>query len=179
MSEQQHIACSQQQNIGEIRAELQARKEEGKEIKGQLSALVSLLTTSQLDLTKRDGELKSELSKITTIMINEQEKRDAYEKEQKEQGKGIAELKEQMGALNSTINNVMEKHENIRTSADDLHKRVSHLEKISYFVYATGFVIVAIIVSLIYMFDLLSGVRNLLKSATPPPEIRIEQTTKQ
>ena len=47
--------CIQQQQIGEIKASLQSRKEENQRIEGRLTTMVEMLTTSQLDQTKRDN----------------------------------------------------------------------------------------------------------------------------
>lgn len=50
--------CIQQQQIGEIKASLESRKEENLRIEGRLTAMVDMLTSSQLDQTKRDNDLK-------------------------------------------------------------------------------------------------------------------------
>ena len=87
--------CIQQQQIGEIKASLQTRKEENQEIKGQISTLINMLTTSQLDQTKRDSELKSELTKIATVLGNEREQRKVYEQQQAEQRLNLEQLQKE------------------------------------------------------------------------------------
>ena len=95
--------CIQQQQIGEIKASLQSRKEESQRIEGRLTTMVEMLTTSQLDQTKRDNELKNELTKIGTILSGEQERRREFEQKQNAQNEEKAKIEQQIQELQAKL----------------------------------------------------------------------------
>lgn len=167
--------CIQQQQIGEIKASLQSRKEENQRIEGRLTTMVEMLTTSQLDQTKRDNELKNELTKIATILNGEQERRREYEKKQNAQNDDISGLQADISEINNNIKHLLE----LNNKSVDVHvefeKRIKHLEHVSIWVYAVGAVIVAIGVVIGYLFTITNGLKELIGSKEPRQEWQIQR----
>ena len=156
--------CIQQQQIGEIKASLQTRKEENQEIKGQISTLINMLTTSQLDQTKRDSELKSELTKIATVLGNEREQRKVYEQQQAEQRLNLEQLQKDILEINANVKSIMSSN----GESNELHKqfdtRIRKLEHVAIAVYVTGVVIAGMVVAIIYVTQAVSGLRGVLET---------------
>ena len=158
------VVCIQQQQIGEIKASLQSRKEESQRIEGRLTTMVEMLTTSQLDQTKRDNELKNELTKIGTILSGEQERRREFEQKQNAQKTDISALQADITEINNNIKHLLELNNNSVDVHAEFEKRIKHLEFISVWVYAVGAVIVAIGVVIGYLFTITSGLKDLIGS---------------
>lgn len=160
--------CIQQQQIGEIKASLQTRKEENQEIKGQISTLINMLTTSQLDQTKRDSELKSELTKIATVLGNEREQRKVYEQQQAEQRLNLEQLQKDILEINANVKSIMSSN----GESNELHKqfdtRIRKLEHVAIAVYVTGVVIAGMVVAIIYVTQAVSGLRGVLETQSHP-----------
>lgn len=156
--------CIQQQQIGEIKASLQSRKEENQRIEGRLTTMVEMLTTSQLDQTKRDNELKNELTKISTILNGEQERRRDFEKRQNAQNDDIGGLQKDITEINNNIKHLLE----LNDSAIDVHagfeKRIKHLEHVSIWVYAAGAVIAGIGIIVGYLVSITTDLKDLIGS---------------
>ena len=136
-------ACLKEGILGGIRNELQTRKEEGAELKGQLQTLTTMLTTTQNDQIRRDGELKNDLTSIATILKGEQERRQELAAKVDAQTKALNDVSTNMALMLEGINKLT----NLHSSADRIHanfdKRLSRLEKIAWIVYIA---VVAIII---------------------------------
>lgn len=169
--------CIQQQQIGEIKASLQTRKEENQEIKGQISTLINMLTTSQLDQTKRDSELKSELTKIATVLGNEREQRKVYEQQQAEQRLNLEQLQKDILEINANVKSIMSSN----GESNELHKqfdaRIRKLEHVAIAVYVTGVVIAGMVVAIIYVTQAVTGLRDVISAegTFPPPQDKYQQ----
>ena len=156
--------CIQQQQIGEIKASLESRKEENLRIEGRLTAMVDMLTSSQLDQTKRDNDLKNELTKIATILNGEQERRRDFEQRQNAQKEDISGLQKDITEINNNIRHILE----LNNSSADVHagfeKRIKHLEHVSIWVYAFFAVIGGIGIIIGYLFTLTLNLKELIGS---------------
>lgn len=167
--ERTHTAvCIQQQQIGEIKAALQSRKEENQEIKGQLTSMVSMLTTYQLDQTKRDSSLTSELTKISTILDTERRKREEYEEQQNEQREGIHDLQKNILEINSNIKHLVEFNSTTKNVTESFDKRIRKLEKVAVGVYVAGVILGGIVIAIIYVTQAILGVQQVLESNNRP-----------
>ena len=156
--------CIQQQQIGEIKASLQSRKEENQKIEGQLTTMVSMLTTSQLDQAKRDNELKNELVKIATVLQGEQERRKEFERERDVQKNDIIKLQTDVAEINNNIKHLLGLNNDSVDVHDQFEKRIKYLEHVSIWVYAVGFVIVAIAAAIGYLITTMVGIKDLVDS---------------
>lgn len=156
--------CIQQQQIGEIKASLESRKEENLRIEGRLTTMVDMLTTSQIDQTKRDSELKSELTKIATILNGEQERRRNFEQRQDAQRDDISVLQKDITEINNNIKHLLE----LNNSSTDVHagfeRRIKRLEHVAIWVYAAG-AVVAIIAAIVgYLITNIHSLKELVGS---------------
>ena len=156
--------CIQQQQIGEIKASLQSRKEENQRIEGRLTTMVEMLTTSQLDQTKRDNELKNELTKISTILNGEQERRRDFEKRQNAQNDDIGGLQKDITEINNNIKHLLGLNDNAIDVHAGFEKRIKHLEHVSIWVYAAGAVIAGIGIIVGYLVSITTDLKDLIGS---------------
>ena len=156
--------CIQQQQIGEIKASLQSRKEENQRIEGRLTTMVEMLTTSQLDQTKRDNDLKNELTKISTILNGEQERRRDFEKRQNAQNDDIGGLQKDITEINNNIKHLLELNDNAIDVHAGFEKRIKHLEHVSIWVYAAGAVIAGIGIIVGYLVSITTDLKDLIGS---------------
>ena len=128
-------ACSKEGELGGLRAELQIRKEESSELKGQLQALTNVITATQNDQITRYGELKNDLTEIATILKGEQERRIELSAKVDEQTKAIQDISSNMALMLDGINRLTGLHSTADRIHNNFDKRISRLEKIAWIVY--------------------------------------------
>lgn len=157
------VNCIQQQTIGELKASLQTRKEESQEIKGKLDALVTMLTTSHMEQTKRDGDLRNELTKIATVLTNEQERRAVFEKQQEQQNTTISEMRTEILKLNNTFETFSGTLKESSSVHHTFENRIRRLERYSYVIYGIILAVIAIGSILGYFFTVMSGMKDMMK----------------
>ena len=166
--------CIQQQTIGELKSSLQARKEENQEIKGRLDTMVTMLSSLHSEHISQTNDLRNELTKISTVLSSEQERRQEAEKEQDKQSTTIQDLRSDIArmsisfdTLNMSLNNSIDVHKSIET-------RLRYLEKISYVVWGTIVAIAAIGTLLTYVFTTMTGLKDLLENNTTTTQIVVQ-----
>lgn len=163
-----------EEQIGELKASLESRKEENRRIETHLDAMVKSLNDAQLKQVDRDTQLSSELTKITTALTSEHERMTEYVNQQKEQDTNIRSLQHDVMEVNNNVKNLL----TLTADAESIHKefdgRIRKLERLAIGVYSAGVILVALVVAIIYVSQAVSGVRDMIQIQAEQQE-RLDQ----
>ena len=170
----ENVNCIQQQTIGELKSSLQARKEESQEIKGRLDTMVTMLSSLHAEHVSQTNDLRNELTKISTVLSNEQERRQEAEKEQDKQNGMIQDLRSDIARMSTSFDTLTVSLNNSIDTHKTIEARIRYLEKVSYMVWGIIIAIMAIGTVLTYIFSTMTGIKDLLESNTTTTQIVVQ-----
>jgi len=142
--------CTQQGPISELKADVTTIKKTNDKVEAKIDDILQALHLSNEENKVKNKELYDAFKSIEKMLHNEAASRYELAQGQNKIQDNLTDISYRMNNIETNVSYMKQDMVEAKASTDILTKRVSILEKVSYFVYALGTLIVAVTMIIIY-----------------------------
>ena len=142
--------CSQEGPISALRTDVDAMKKSNDKVEAKIDDILQALHLSNEENKVKNTELYDAFKSIEKMLSSEAASRYELAQGQNKIQTNLTDISYRVNKIESNVDYMKQDMEEAKASTDGLTRRVSVLEKVSYFVYALGMLIVAVTMIIIY-----------------------------
>ena len=142
--------CAQEGPISALRADVEAMKKSNDKVEAKIDDILQALHLSNEGNKVKNTELYEAFKSIEKMLSSEAASRYELAQGQNKIQANLIDISYRVNKIESNVDYMKQDMVEAKTSTDVLTRRVSVLEKVSYFVYALGTLIVAMTMIIIY-----------------------------
>lgn len=163
--------CSQEGPIQQLNAKVSMIYDDKKKVDSKMDDILKALYKSNEINSTKNAELETAFKSIEKMLSREAETKSKLSAVQDDIKKSVVDISLQVNNIETDVRYMKKDIKENTNTTNNLNKRVSVLEKVSYFVYALGALIAAIAIIVTYGHHLYSIAFG--KSSTPDAIVEV------